>query len=71
MKKTKCKDCNVNDRANGRSYCQSCFWIRFGNKSNKKYAVYRINYKDEKLMCVNEYITKYSFSDINLNIFNK
>jgi hypothetical protein len=55
MKKTKCKDCNTNDRAHGRSYCQPCFWIRFGKKSNKKYSVYRRTYKDDNRDFIHRY----------------
>ncbi len=55
MKKTKCKDCKTQDRAHGRSYCQQCFWKRFGKKSGEKYNHYRRNYKDENRKLVHRY----------------
>tara|TARA_R110001606_G_scaffold29777_1_gene92701 strand:- start:27 stop:452 length:426 start_codon:yes stop_codon:yes gene_type:complete len=55
MKKTKCKDCKTEDRAHGRSYCQQCFWERYGKKSGEKYNHYRRNYKDENRKFVHRY----------------
>ena len=55
MKKTICKDCNTKERVNGRSYCQECFWKRYGKKSNKKYNHYRRNYKDQNRQLVHRY----------------
>jgi len=55
MKKTICKDCNEKERVHGRSYCQECFWKRFGKQSNKKYSHYRRNFKDQNRQFVHRY----------------
>ena len=55
MKKTLCKDCNKKERVHGRSYCQSCFWERFGKRSNKIYGTYRKNYREERKEFIHRY----------------
>ena len=55
MEKKICKDCNENERKKGRSYCQKCYWKRFGKASNTKYSHYRRNYKDQNRKFIHRY----------------
>jgi len=49
-----CKDCNTKERLNGKSYCQSCYWIRF-KENHKRNNPYRRSHQNKN----REYIHRY------------